>query len=409
MAKLRILLSEGSSTSAREALTLLHRKGHEVEICDPDWHCLTRFSRFVSRFHLCPPLRDDPAGYLAFIEDLLERRHFDVLLPIHEQGLLFSRIRERLGARVAIALPSFESYRTAVRKSDFSRLLQEISLPQPPTRIVTWADVAALATYPCVVKAPVGTASRGTAVLHTSADIPVVRAAMADIKLATDEVLLQEFVPGVVERAQAVFCDGELIGFHAYRQLRAGAGGGDAAKESVSRPQVRVDLARVGNRLAWHGALSVDYILDVSRRAPVYIDCNPRLVEPMNAAIAGVDLVELLLAVSLGNRPVPVPDGIAGVRTHLALQVLMGQALASGRRRDILRETCNLCARRGPFADSIEELTPVGEDWLSAVPFVVTAAALLLWPRAARGLQRKGWGEHLLSEDTIASISQGPV
>jgi predicted ATP-grasp superfamily ATP-dependent carboligase len=407
MPKLRILLSEGSSTSAREALTILHGKGHEVEICDPDWRCLTRFSRLATRFHLCPPLRDDPAGYLAFIEDLLKRRHFDVLLPIHEQGLLFSRVRERLSALAAIALPSFESYWSVVRKSEFSRLLEEISLRQPPTRIVIWAEVAGLAKYPCVVKSPIGTASRGTAVLRNPADIPLAQAVMAETKVFSNEVILQEFIPGEVEHAQAVFCNGELIGFHAYRQLRAGAGGGDAVKESVSRPQVRIDVACVGNRLAWHGALSVDYILNTYELAPLYIDCNPRLVEPMNAAMAGVDLLALLLAISLGKHPVPVPDGIAGVRTHLGIQVLMGQALASGRRRDILREACNVFSRRGPYSESIEELTPVGKDWPSAVPLVLTAAILFLCPRAACRLQRRGWGTHLLGEDTVNFISRG--
>ncbi len=74
-ARLRVLLSEGSSTSAREALTVLAGQGHAVEICDPDRFCLSRFSRFPERFHRCPGLRDDPAGYLAFVEDLLKRRH----------------------------------------------------------------------------------------------------------------------------------------------------------------------------------------------------------------------------------------------------------------------------------------------------------------------------------------------
>jgi hypothetical protein len=39
----------------------------------------------VKHFHLCPPLRDDPQGYLAFIENLIASRRFDVLLPTHEQ------------------------------------------------------------------------------------------------------------------------------------------------------------------------------------------------------------------------------------------------------------------------------------------------------------------------------------
>src|SRR5271154_4727383 len=133
---LRVLLSEGSSTSAREAITILGLAGHIVEICDPSPWCLARFSRFVRKFHRCPGLRDDPAGYLAFVEQLLGARHFDVLLPTHEQGFLFARVRERLADKVGLALPGFASYRIAHGKAGFSRLIEEMRLPQPRTQIV---------------------------------------------------------------------------------------------------------------------------------------------------------------------------------------------------------------------------------------------------------------------------------
>src|SRR6478609_3328757 len=133
---LRVLVSEGNSTSAREAVTILGLSGHLVEVCDPSPWCLARFSRFVQKFHRCPGLRDDPAGFLRFIEELLAARHFDVLLPIHEQGFLFARARQRLEGRAGLALPSFESYRTAHSKAGFSRLLDRLGLPQPATRIV---------------------------------------------------------------------------------------------------------------------------------------------------------------------------------------------------------------------------------------------------------------------------------
>src|SRR5262249_7997436 len=132
---LRVLVPEGSSTSGREAITILGLSGHHVEICDPSPWCLGRFSRFVKRFHRCPPLRDDPKGYLAFIEAVLASGEFDVLLPTHEQGFLFARVQERFESK--LALPSFESYRTAHSKVGFSRLLSELGLPQPATAIVT--------------------------------------------------------------------------------------------------------------------------------------------------------------------------------------------------------------------------------------------------------------------------------
>ena len=73
---MRILLSEGASTSAREAITALGLRGHHVEVCDPDPHCLGRFSRFVRRLHRCPPLGRDPQGYLAFILDRISGGQF---------------------------------------------------------------------------------------------------------------------------------------------------------------------------------------------------------------------------------------------------------------------------------------------------------------------------------------------
>src|ERR1700751_3538929 len=110
---LRVLVSEGSSTSGREAITILGLSGHIVEVCDPSPWCLARFSRFVRKFHRCPGLRDNPAEYLAFVEQLLDARRFDVLLPTHEQGFLFARVKERLAGKVGLALPSFASYRAA--------------------------------------------------------------------------------------------------------------------------------------------------------------------------------------------------------------------------------------------------------------------------------------------------------
>src|ERR1700761_1615905 len=156
---LRVLLSEGSSTSAREAVTILGLAGHHVEICDPSPWCLARFSRFVRKFHRCPGLRDDPAGYLAFVETLLEAGRFDVLLPTHEQGFLFARVAGRLQRCAGLGLPAFESYRIAHGKAPFSRLLDELALLQPKTVIVnSESDLRAAVRFPAVIKTSLGTA-----------------------------------------------------------------------------------------------------------------------------------------------------------------------------------------------------------------------------------------------------------
>src|ERR1700744_1485048 len=209
---LRVLLSEGNSTSAREAVTILGLAGHHVEICDPSPVCLARFSRFVRKFHRCPPLRDDPAGYLRFVEQLLATERFDVLLPIHEQGFVFARASERLLARTGLALPSFENYRMAHSKAGFSRLLDRLGLPQPPTHIVqSEAELRTALRFPCVLKTSIGTASRGIWLVRGAGDLD---RALHDLRAMglgvnneyADEILVQDFVAGPIGKAQAVFC-----------------------------------------------------------------------------------------------------------------------------------------------------------------------------------------------------------
>jgi predicted ATP-grasp superfamily ATP-dependent carboligase len=398
---LRVLVSEGNSTSAREAITILGLSGHHIEVCDPAPFCLARFSRFVRKVHRCPALRDDPAGFLGFVERLLATGQYDVLLPTHEQGFLFARMQERLTGRVGLALPGFASYRAAHSKAGFSRLLDRLSLPQPATRIVTSeSELRAAIQFPSVVKTSVGTASRGIWFVRDKRDLEL---ALQDLNASgafADEVLVQEFVAGTIEKAQAVFCRGELLGFHAYRQIAAGAGGGEAIKQSVVRPKLRSHVAQIGQALAWHGALSVDCIMN-DGTAPLLIDCNPRLVEPMSAYLAGLDLVGLLLKVSLGEVPAMAGESRAGVRTHLAMQALLGCASRDGRRRDLIRECWNLVTGAGPYAGSTEELTPLRLDWISAVPLSIIAMVLLAAPGRGVALARGGWGAHLLD---IASI-----
>jgi predicted ATP-grasp superfamily ATP-dependent carboligase len=402
--QLRVLVSEGNSTSAREAITILGLSGHLIEVCDSNSLCLVRFSRFVHKFHHCPGLRDDPAGFLSFVGRLLAARHFDVLLPIHEQGFLFARVQERLKDSVGLALPGFESYRIAHSKAGFSRLLDELKLPQPATRIVkSERELRDAAHIPCVIKTSVGTASRGVWLVRSAGDLEGALRELTASGAFADEVLVQEFVAGATEKAQGIFCRGELIGFHAFRQIAAGAGGGEAIKQSVRRPRLRDHLATIGQKLAWHGALSVDCILRDHDATPLLIDCNPRLVEPMSAYIAGLDLVGLLLAVSRGQTPPTAAEGRADVRTRLAMQALLGCASRGGTRRDILCECWHLATGSGPYAGSVEELTPAGLDWLSAVPLAIIALCLLAAPKLATTLAKRGWGAHLLD---LASIRQ---
>jgi biotin carboxylase len=73
----------------------------------------------------------------------------------------------------------------------------------------------------------------------------------------------------------------------------------------VDHPPVRDHLVILGQALEWHGPLALDYLFDEATGNPTYIECNPRLVEPMNATLSGVNLADLTVRVALGQEGAP--------------------------------------------------------------------------------------------------------
>jgi predicted ATP-grasp superfamily ATP-dependent carboligase len=382
--KPRILLSEGSSLSSREAITALGLAGHQVELVSSNPICLGRFSRFVNRVHRAPASGVDPDGYLAAVIEIVKTGSIDALIPVHEQAYLFAAARERLPAGLGIALADFEAFEQVQSKASFAALLSRLKVTQPQTDIIRSADeFVAERPTPFFVKAAFGTASAGVWRVGDLRQRDALLLQLEQQNAFADGLLIQAAVIGALERTQAVFDHGRLVASHIYRQVVEGPGGGDVLKISINRAEVRETVERIGQALAWHGALSFDYIRDDATGTPHFIDANPRLVEPMNAWLSGVDLPGALLQISLGETPPVQPEGREGVLTRLGLMGLLDAARRRNRRRDILREIDLLIGSSGRYRGSREELVPLLTDPWCAIPLAVVVARLLRAPEAA--------------------------
>jgi biotin carboxylase len=179
---------------------------------------------------------------------------------------------------------------------------------------------------PVFCKAPIGTASTGVRQVHDVGEARVTAACFERAGAFADGgVLVEAAVPGPLLMVQSVFEHGRLLALHFNERTREGAGGGASGKTSRSVPGLAEDVAALGAYLGWHGALSADAILAAD--GPVWIDVNPRLVEPVNAARAGVDLLGPLLALAAGDTvPRSVIGGQPEVRTHQLLLATLGAA-----------------------------------------------------------------------------------
>ena len=398
--KPKILLSEGSSLSSREAITALGLGGHRVELLSSDPMCLGRFSRFVRRVHRAPASGADPDGYLARVIETVKTSRIDALLPVHEQAYLFAAARRQLPSGLGIALADFEAFEQVQSKASFAELLTRLKVPQPKTDVVHSAnEFAADRPFPFFVKAAFGTASTGVWRVRDAHQRDALLLQLEQHDAFAEGLLVQGAVTGALERTQAVFDRGRLVALHIYRQVVEGPGGGDVLKISVVSAVVREIVERIGQALGWHGALSFDYILEDATGTPHFIDANPRLVEPMNAWLSGVDLPGALLLVSLGETPPTQPDGREGVLTRLGLMGLLDAAQRRNRRRDILREIGLLVSDSGRYRGAREELVPLLTDPWCAIPLSVVVARLLRTPQAAARF----------SSTTVAAYSLTPA
>jgi predicted ATP-grasp superfamily ATP-dependent carboligase len=401
-ARPKILLSEGSSLSSREAITALGLAGHRVELLSSDPWCLGRFSCFVTRVHRAPASGADPDGYLAAVLDAVRDRQIDALLPVHEQAYLFAAARKKLPPGLGIALADFEAFEQVQSKASLAELLTRLDVPQPRTEVVRSADeFAADRPYPFFVKAAFGTASTGVWQVRDAGRRDALLLEFEQRNTFAEGLLVQAAVTGPLERTQAVFDRGRLVASHIYRQVAEGPGGGDVLKISVVRPEVREIVEKIGQALQWHGALSFDYILDKATGTPNFFDANPRLVEPMSAWLSGVDLPGALLSVSLGETPPTQPDGREGVLTRLGLMGLLDAARQRNRRRDVLREIGLLAFNSGRYRGAREELVPLLTDPWCAIPLGTVVARLLRTPAAATRFSETTIAAYCLTPEAI--------
>ncbi len=366
---MKVLLSDGSGLTARQSANRLAEAGHVVHALAPDRLCLCRFTRHVARIHHVPPYGSDPLRWLEAAVATYRAGRFDVLLPTQEQVAVLSVAADELRDQgVATVVPPFASLVAVQDKVSAWATLERLGIPQPAGAIRPDGWTA----FPAFVKKPIGTASGGVRRVTSREEL--------ERAMGGNPALIQAGVDGPLAMCQAVFDSGRLVAFHANERTGEGANGGASYKRSIEAVEIRRWFEVLGSGLRWHGALSADVILGPD--GPLFIDVNPRLVEPENAWRSGVDLIGPMLELARGAHPAGQPPSRQGTATHQLLLAVLGAAQHGRGRRGVAAELVRAWTRTGPYRGSIEELTPSTHDPVAAVPVVMAGAATLAMPRA---------------------------
>lgn len=372
---MRVLLTEVSSLTAREFLSVLGPAGYHLEALSANAFALGRWSVWLERVHRGPAAGADPEGFAKALAAVTRDRPFDAVLSTHEDVVLFAERRSLFPADLPLAISPAASVARVASKLEFARLADDLGLPQPDWVRLT-GDRQSF-EYPYYVKAAFGTAGNGVRLVTDDRS----RARAPRDLARRGPLLAQRPARGEYAQVQGMFEHGRLAAVHTSAQRAVGIGGSAAARVSVDHELPRKHIALLGDALAWHGGLTMDYFHEDG--VPQYIECNPRTVEPFNAAASGVDLPVLAVRLARGDSlPAGVQIGRPGVRTHSLAAITLGVAAKTGRRRAVLGELRAALAKRGTYRDSIEALTPPA-DPLSLLPLAVIVSGVLLRPRLA--------------------------
>jgi hypothetical protein len=395
------LLSEGSSLTAREVLTCLGPAGYHIEALDPDPLCIARFSRWMRRVHRCPRPGTDPVRYLELVKRVVVERRIDVVLPTHEQAWLFAAGAPLLPG-VPVAVADVGSFDRVQSKVEFARLLDERGLPQPRWRLVSdLGDLDGL-QFPYWLKSAFSTAGRGVRLVTDERSRAEAEREL--LKPTGPPVMAQEPARGQYAQVQGLFDRGRLVAVHTSVQTGTGIGPSAAARLSVDHPIPRRDIGTLGETLCWHGGLTLDYLHE--RGEPSYIECNPRTVEPGNAAASGVNLPELHVRLTTGERlPSPPRTGRVGVRTHGTVALVLGVAAYGRTRRAVAAELAGAITRRGCYHGSADQLTPVLRDPPSATAATFVIGQALASPRGATEMAAKAVARYSITPTAVETLT----
>lgn len=395
--QIRILLSEGSSNSARQTLYGLG-SDFRIDFIDPSPWCQCRFSSLVRRRIACVAIAQDPLQYTRQIARLVADGGYDVLFPTHEQVYAFSKFRDAFQPRVGLAVPPFEAIQRVQSKAEFATLMQELGLPIPPSRTVSSkAELNAHDDYPCFVKLVHSTASMGVQRVANAAELAqaLARFERSGAWSEGDEIVIQQPAPGRQAMASVVYQNGRLVGIACADVLATGIGGGPSLRRSALHSAVIQHAERLGQHLNWHGPISLEYFYDDATQQPCYIEANPRISETLNAEISGVPICQAVVRISLGEHLERLPEAIPGVMSHNGFVVMIADAYNGATRRKLLRRLWDHWTRQGDFGTSQSEMTRLREDKLSLIPASAVILRLLTSPRSA----------HSLAHDTVDNYS----
>jgi predicted ATP-grasp superfamily ATP-dependent carboligase len=318
----RVLATDAQERSVLATLRCLSQAGYEVTAVACTRAAPGFWSRASSARRLGPDPRDDLAGFVESLQQILRERRHDVVLPGTDAALLaISRHREGLARYARLGLPGKQIVEGALDRERLGEAASSAGLARPDERVCAnleeALEAAARFGYPLLAK-PIqtvverqGGADRRASVLARN------ERALASVVRSFGGCIVQRRLRGSVISFAGVATETGLLGFVVSRYARTWPpdAGNVCFSETVAAPPGLADrVEALVARLQWVGLFELELIEAADGRFAA-IDFNPRAYGSMSLAVAaGVPLPALWCGWLFGERGRPRCTPRLGVR-----------------------------------------------------------------------------------------------
>jgi len=289
----------------------LGRRGHRVFVIDHEPYVALAHSRFCAGL-IHSPRESQTEEYMVFLLDLIKSGEYDLLIPISDAcvGMCVNR-REELKKYIRLVVPEKETYAKVADKrlTCLFAIDRGIPIPRtyfPPDREALFS-MAQNSIYPCVVKMPFSSASKGVFFINSKQEL---------IRLYESQnfqgqwPIIQERIIGEFFGITGVAHQGRVLAslIHTTNQ-EFSLGGTPPISYSVNNTELMERAGYTISQLKWTGAFNLDYI-NMPDRGFRLLEINPRFAGSLNFSYRmGLDLPFVYYHLAFDGSPDDIQTG----------------------------------------------------------------------------------------------------
>lgn len=324
-----VLLTNASNAKGIVVTQSLGKQGIEITNTDSEHLSAAFFSKYSKHHFLCASPEIGPLEFINSIQNHIERKKIDVLMPINSiETNLISRYKDKFTPFTKVPFEDFPKMMRLHDKNEVMKLASELDIRIPETyEINNAADLETCSKqieYPIVVKLRNATSSVGVSYAYSPHEfISKYKQTIQKFNLKpSDYPIVQEYIPGNGYGVSLLYNQGDIRAIFTHKRLREYpiTGGPSTMRVSVRHKEMEMAAKKLLDHVSWHGIAMVEFKLDERTNKPVLIEVNPRFWGSIYQAIAaGVNFPYLLYEMAMNGDVKPVFNYKVGVKTRFLL------------------------------------------------------------------------------------------